>query len=213
MITKTHNRRNDKAQIAVNMKYWELVLKRTFDICVSFIGLLFLSPVFILIFCLLKIHEGGKVIYSQERIGMEGKPFKIYKFRTMYENAENGTPQLAQKNDDRLTPCGRFLREHHLDELPQLWNVLIGDMSFVGYRPERQYFINQIMEHDARYVSLYQMRPGITSDATIYNGYTDSMEKMLERLSMDLNYLETASFIGDIVIILKTCGIIAKGEK
>jgi lipopolysaccharide/colanic/teichoic acid biosynthesis glycosyltransferase len=131
----------------------------------------------------------------------------------MHKNAENGTPMLAQKNDDRLTPVGRFLREHHLDELPQLWNVLKGDMSFVGYRPERQFFIDQILEHDARYVSLYQMRPGITSDATIYNGYTDSMDKMLERLSMDLNYLETASFTGDIIIILKTCGIVAKGEK
>jgi lipopolysaccharide/colanic/teichoic acid biosynthesis glycosyltransferase len=213
MITETHNRRKDKNQVAVKMKSWELRAKRAFDVSFSFIGLLISSPVLILIYCVLKIHEGGQVIYSQERIGLAGKPFKIYKFRTMHKNAENGTPMLAQKNDDRLTPVGRFLREHHLDELPQLWNVLKGDMSFVGYRPERQFFIDQILEHDARYVSLYQMRPGITSDATIYNGYTDSMDKMLERLSMDLNYLETASFTGDIIIILKTCGIVAKGEK
>lgn len=128
-------------------------------------------------------------------------------------DAENGTPILAQKEDSRLTSIGKVLRKHHLDELPQLWNVLKGDMSFVGYRPERQYFIDQIMKHDVRYQFLYQMRPGITSDATIYNGYTDTMEKMLERLSMDLHYLKTASLSGDIVIILKTLGIVAKGNE
>ena len=119
---------------------------------------------------------------------------------------------LAQKQDARLTPIGKFLRNHHLDELPQLWNVVKGDMSFVGYRPERKYFIDQIMQHDVRYASLYQMRPGITSDATIYNGYTDTMEKMLERLSMDLHYLKTASLKGDVIIILKTLGLVAKGN-
>ena len=174
--------------------------------------LICLCPVFLIIYIALLLQRDGNPIFAQERVGKGGKPFNIYKFRTMRIDAETGTPLLAQKGDDRLTPVGKFLRNHHLDELPQLWNVLKGDMSFVGYRPERKFFIDQIMQHDVRYEFLYQMRPGITSDATIYNGYTDTMEKMLERLSMDLRYLETASLKGDVIIILKTLGIVAKGD-
>jgi lipopolysaccharide/colanic/teichoic acid biosynthesis glycosyltransferase len=195
------------------MASWQLALKRMFDFVCALLGIVFLSPIFIIIYIVLLTQRDGHPIFSQERIGMNGKPFKILKFRTMRLDAENGTPLLAQKEDSRLTSMGKFLRKHHLDELPQLWNVLKGDMSFVGYRPERQYFIDQIMTHDVRYQFLYQMRPGITSDATIYNGYTDTMEKMLERLSMDLHYLKTASLTGDIIIILKTLGIVAKGNK
>lgn len=213
MISKTHNRRNDTELIPVHMASWQLALKRMFDFLCALLGIVFLSPIFIIIYIVLLTQRDGHPIFSQERIGMNGKPFKILKFRTMRLDAENGTPLLAQKEDSRLTPTGKFLRKHHLDELPQLWNVLKGDMSFVGYRPERQYFIDQIMTHDVRYQFLYQMRPGITSDATIYNGYTDTMEKMLERLSMDLHYLKTASLTGDIIIILKTLGIVAKGNK
>ena len=124
---------------------------------------------------------------------------------TQLADAEpDGKPKLQQEGDARLTPVGRFLRRHHLDELPQLWNVLRGDMSLVGYRPERQYFIDQIMERDPRYADLFQMRPGVTSEATVYNGYTDTMEKMLERLNMDLHYLETASLRKDFSIIFHT---------
>jgi lipopolysaccharide/colanic/teichoic acid biosynthesis glycosyltransferase len=195
------------------MASWQLALKRMFDFLCALLGIVFLSPIFVIIYIVLLTQRDGHPIFSQERIGMNGKPFKILKFRTMRLDAENGTPLLAQKEDSRLTSMGKFLRKHHLDELPQLWNVLKGDMSFVGYRPERQYFIDQIMTHDVRYQFLYQMRPGITSDATIYNGYTDTMEKMLERLSMDLHYLKTASLTGDIIIILKTLGIVAKGNK
>lgn len=212
MITETLNRRNEKILIPVNMNFGQLCLKRTFDFTCAFIGIIVCAPLFLLIYLILLAQRDGNPIFSQERIGKGGKPFYIYKFRSMRTDAENGTPLLAQKQDNRLTPFGRFLRNHHLDELPQLWNVLKGDMSFVGYRPERQYFINQILEHDARYVYLYQMRPGITSEATIYNGYTDTMEKMLERLSMDLHYLKTASLTGDLIIILKTFGIVAKGD-
>lgn len=212
MISKTHNRRKDTEFIPVRMSRGEQVVKRMFDFVCAFLGLLCLIPVFAVIYIVLLIQRDGSPIFSQERIGKGGKPFNIYKFRTMCIDAENGTPLLAQKGDDRLTPVGKFLRTHHLDELPQLWNVLKGDMSFVGYRPERQYFIDQIMQHDVRYQFLFQMRPGITSDATIYNGYTDTMEKMLERLSMDLHYLETATFKGDIIIILKTLGLVAKGD-
>lgn len=213
MISTTHNRRNDRTFISVRMTSWQLAMKRFFDIVCAIIGLVVLSPVLLGIYLVLLAQRSGSPIFSQERIGKGGQPFLIYKFRTMHLNAENGTPMLTQKNDERHTPIGRFLCKHHLDELPQLWNVLKGDMSFVGHRPERQYFIDQIMTHDVRYQFLYQMRPGITSDATIYNGYTDTMEKMLERLSMDLHYLKTASLTGDIIIILKTLGIVAKGNK
>lgn len=213
MISKTHNRRNDTEFIPVRMASWQLALKRLFDFVFALLGLIVSSPLLLLIFVILVLQRDGKPIFSQERIGRNGTPFQIYKFRTMRLDAENGTPILAQKEDSRLTSIGKVLRKHHLDELPQLWNVLKGDMSFVGYRPERQYFIDQIMKHDVRYQFLYQMRPGITSDATIYNGYTDTMEKMLERLSMDLHYLKTASLSGDIVIILKTLGIVAKGNE
>ena len=188
--------------------------KRLFDITFSIIGLLIFSPLYLIIFLGIKLSCEGPVIFKQERIGKNGKPFYIYKFRTMIVNNElDGIPQLAEPNDQRLTKFGKFLRSHHLDELPQLWNVLIGDMSFIGYRPERTYFIDQIMEHDPRYVELYQMRPGITSYATLYNGYTDTMEKMLRRLELDLYYMEHQSWELDLSIIFKTFTKIAFGKK
>ena len=188
--------------------------KRLFDITFSIIGLLIFSPLYLIIFLGIKLSCEGPVIFKQERIGKNGKPFYIYKFRTMIVNNElDGIPQLAEPNDQRLTKFGKFLRSHHLDELPQLWNVLIGDMSFIGYRPERKYFIDQIMEHDPRYVELYQMRPGITSYATLDNGYTDTMEKMLRRLELDLYYMEHQSWELDLSIIFKTFTKIAFGKK
>ncbi len=145
---------------------------------------------------------------------MHGKPFHIYKFRTMIQKSESdGVPRLAQKNDERLTRIGRFLRAHHLDELPQLWNVFIGDMSFVGYRPERQYFIDQIMALRPDYAELYSLRPGVTSMATLNNGYTDTMEKMIRRLDMDLEYLHNQSFWLDTKILAKTFLRIVFGRK
>lgn len=138
----------------------------------------------------------------------------ILKFRTMKEEAEkDGVPQLAEKEDSRLTPFGGWLRKHHLDELPQLWNVLRGDMAFIGPRPERRYFIDKIMEHDPRYELLYQIRPGVTSYATLYNGYTDTMEKMLRRLELDLYYLEHQSWWLDTKILFNTFLNIAFGKK
>lgn len=126
---------------------------------------------------------------------------------------EKGKPQLAQEGDDRLTPVGRFLREHHLDELPQLWNVLIGDMSLVGPRPERQYFIDKIMAENSDYEYIFLMRPGCTSLATIYNGYTDTMEKMLIRLQMDLDYLQKRSLWLDIKVLATTFEYMVFGKK
>lgn len=200
--------------ISDGMNIAERAIKRTFDIMVSLLGLLFLSPVFLYVYIRLRAQNDGPVIFSQERIGKGGKPFMIYKYRTMRVNSEeNDTPQLAQESDSRLTPAGKFLREHHLDELPQLWNVLIGDMSFVGPRPERKYFIDKIMQHNPDYELLYQIRPGITSMATIYNGYTDTMEKMLIRLQMDLDYLKKRSLLYDLKIVFTTAKLILNGKK
>lgn len=180
-------------------------MKRTFDIIGSLVGLIVTSPIMLVIFILLRSDFTRPVIFSQERIGKGGKPFRIYKFRTMEVNDEdNGTPMLAQENDKRLTRLGKFLRNHHLDEMPQLWNVLIGDMSFVGYRPERKYFIDQIMEKRPDYVRLYSMRPGVTSLATVKNGYTYTIDKMIRRLDMDLEYLDNHSLLTDIKIIFLT---------
>ena len=132
----------------------------------------------------------------------------------MQLDAESNGPQLVNiQNSSRFTRCGQFLRKHHLDELPQLWNVLIGDMSFVGYRPERAFFINQIMEKDKRYAMLFAIRPGITSEAAIYNGYTDTMEKMLRRLEMDIDYLNHFSVWTDIKIILLTAFVFFSGKQ
>lgn len=188
-------------------------LKRAGDITLSLIGLICLSPIFLIIYIIQKLSSEGPAIFSQERIGYGGKPFNIYKFRTMVVEAEANGPELAAKGDNRLTKFGKFLREHHLDELPQLWNVLIGDMSFVGYRPERKFYIDQIMQHNPDYQLLYCSRPGITSNATIYNGYTDTMAKMLVRLDMDLEYLRTRTIAKDLEIIWKTVSSVGRGDK
>jgi len=188
--------------------------KRIFDIVLSAIGLLLLSPVYLIIYLGQKFSTKGPAIFKQERIGLGGKPFYIYKFRTMIVDSEtDGVPQLAEPDDERLTSMGKWLRNHHLDELPQLWNVLKGDMTFVGPRPERKYYIDQILEHDPRYVELYKIRPGVTSYATLYNGYTDTMEKMLRRLELDLYYLEHQSLALDMKILFKTFTSIVSGKK
>lgn len=196
------------------MNRFERGVKRVMDILGSVIAMVLLSPLFLFVYIALKCQSSGPVIFKQERIGYGGEPFTIFKFRTMKVEAEEaGVPQLAEVGDARLTPVGKFLREHHLDELPQLWNVLVGDMSFVGPRPERQYFIDKIMKEDPRYVYIYKMRPGVTSEATLYNGYTDTMEKMLNRLQMDLHYLETRSLLVDFKIIFATFFNVFGGKK
>lgn len=189
-------------------------IKRGLDILGSITGMIVFSPLFLLIYLVIKIGNGGKVIFSQERIGYQGKPFILYKFRSMKESAEaDGKPALCCQGDKRLTRVGRFLREHHLDELPQLWNVLKGDMSFVGPRPERKYFVEQIKAINPDYELLYQLRPGLFSPATLYNGYTDNMEKMLRRLRMDLDYLAHHTLWLDTKIIFLTVLSILSGKK
>lgn len=192
----------------------ELWVKRFSDIVCSIVGLILLSPVFLVIAILMKRQKNGTIFFRQERIGYGGKPFTIYKFRTMSSVIEDDGPQLVAKSDSTCsTPLELFLRDHHLDELPQLWNVLKGDMSLVGPRPERRYFIDKIMEHDRRYTLIFEMRPGLTSEATLYNGYTDTMDKMLRRLQMDIDYLESRTLWKDAKIILNTFSSILSGRK
>ena len=189
-------------------------VKRIVDFVIAFICLIIFSPLFLYCYIAIKREDGEPVIFRQERIVRFGKPFYIYKFRSMKVDAEKNGPALYnQEQDDRLTKIGRFLRDHHLDELPQLWNVLKGDMAFVGPRPERKYYIDQIIQHDPRYRCLYQIRPGVTSYATLYNGYTDTMEKMLRRLELDLYYLEHRSWWFDIKILANTFLSIVGGKK
>lgn len=192
----------------------ELWVKRFSDIVCSIVGLILLSPVFLVIAILMKRQKNGTIFFRQERIGYGGKPFTIYKFRTMSSVIEDDGPQLVAKSDSTCsTPLELFLRDHHLDELPQLWNVLKGDMSLVGPRPERRYFIDKIMEHDKSYTLIFEMRPGLTSEATLYNGYTDTMDKMLTRLQMDIAYLKKRTLWTDVTIIFKTFASIVSGRK
>lgn len=191
-------------------------MKRFLDFLIACVCIIVFAPLFVVCFIAILLEDGQPAIYSQERIGLHGKPFNIYKFRSMRRDAEQEGPQLlldGAMNDPRLTRVGRFLRAHHLDELPQLWNVMRGDMAFIGYRPERKFYIDQIMERDPRYELLYKIRPGVTSYATLYNGYTDTIEKMLRRLELDLYYLEHQSMWFDTKVLFKTFISIIFGKK
>ena len=191
-------------------------MKRFLDFLIACVCIIVFAPLFVICFIAILLEDGQPAIYSQERIGLHGKPFNIYKFRSMRRDAEQEGPQLlldGAMNDPRLTRVGRFLRAHHLDELPQLWNVLRGDMAFIGFRPERKFYIDQIMERDPRYEQLYAIRPGVTSYATLYNGYTDTIEKMLRRLELDLYYLEHQSLWFDFTVLIKTFLSIVFGKK
>lgn len=200
------NLNNHYDTIKDGMNGFERTIKRAADIVLSCMGLIILSPLYLLIIIVLKAQRNGPAFYRQERMGYQGQPFHIIKFRTMKQNFENQLePQLFPNTDhSQSTPFELFLRTCHLDELPQLWNVLVGDMSVVGPRPERLFFINKIREHDDRYDIIYLMRPGLTSEATVYNGYTDTMEKMLRRLQMDIEYYEKRSLLLDVRIMAVT---------
>ena len=190
-----------------------LCIKRAFDIVASIVGLILLSPLMAVIALQVKLSSKGPVVYSQERIGLYGLPFRIYKFRTMIEHAEEeGMPQITHDNDPRITGVGRWLRKYRLDELPQLWNILRGEMSIVGPRPERPYFVEQIMKEAPYYCLLYKVRPGLTSWGPIRVGYTDTMEKMIERLNCDVVYVENMSLLLDLKILFFTIGVILRGK-
>jgi len=199
-----------------NMSAFTRNVKRMGDCLLAAFALIIFSPLILICYIAVKLEDGGPAIFKQERIGRFGRPFNIYKFRSMRLDAEKFGPQLSHSggdDDPRLTKVGRFLRAHHLDELPQLWNVFCGDMAFIGPRPERKFYIDQIVEHDPRYIYLYQIRPGVTSYATLYNGYTDTMEKMLRRLEYDLYYLGHRSWWFDFKILLNTFCSIVFGKK
>ena len=202
--------------ISDGMNSFERNTKRIVDLLISATCLIVFSPLMLISYILIKLDDGGPAIFKQERIGRFGRPFNIYKFRSMRLDAEKAGPALSHASgeaDPRLTRVGSFLRAHHLDELPQLWNVFTGDMAFIGYRPERKFFIDQIMKEDPRYAFLYQIRPGVTSYATLYNGYTDTMEKMLRRLELDLYYLKYRSWWLDVKILSLTFLNIIFGKK
>ena len=190
----------------LKLKRYQRLEKRTFDILISIIVIIFLLPIYFLIAILVKIDSKGKAIYLQERIGKNGKIFKIYKFRTMIEDAEKETgPVLEMKNDIRVTRIGKILRRRKLDELPQFFNVLKGDMSIVGPRPERPYFANKIKENCKEFEDREKFKPGITGLACIELGYYADPE---EKLKYDLWYMENWSMILDIKICIKTVKLI-----
>ena len=194
------------------MSDYELCMKRACDVFFSALALVLLSPIYILLYILVWSSSEGPAIYRQERIGLHGRAFQILKFRTMTIHAEGDTPQLSTDDDPRITTVGKFLRKYRLDELPQMWNILRGDMSIVGPRPERRYFIEQIEKQAPYYCLLYKIRPGLTSWGPIKVGYTDTLEKMVRRLNYDIVYMENMSIRLDIKILFHTIGVILDGK-
>lgn len=191
---------------------WLRIVKRSMDIIASSLVLLLCSPLYLFVAIRVRLSSEGPIFYKQERIGRYGKPFMIYKFRSMYLDAEKGGPQLSSDTDDRCTPWGRVMRKYRLDEIPQFWNVLRGDMSLVGPRPERQFFINQIAQRDARVHKLHKVRPGITSWGQVQYGYASNVDEMIDRLKIDLIYIENLTLGLDIKIMIHTVLVILRGS-
>jgi lipopolysaccharide/colanic/teichoic acid biosynthesis glycosyltransferase len=188
-------------------------IKRLFDVLISGVSIVLLLPVYVLLAVLIKLDTKGDVVYKQTRIGLHKKPFKIYKFRSMIENAENlNEPQLSSDDDPRITKVGKWMRKYRLDETLQFINVLKGDMSLVGPRPEREFYINQITKQVPYYSLLHQVRPGITSLGMVKYGYACSVDEMIERTKYDLLYLENMSLINDIKIMIYTVKIVINGS-
>lgn len=194
------------------MPPWQQTIKRMVDILASLFVLIIFSPVYIIVGMIVKFTTPGPIIFAQERIGIHGKPFNIYKFRSMYIDAEKHGPALSSEKDPRITRFGRFMRKTRLDEIPQFFNVLKGDMSLVGPRPERQYFIDKIVEKASHYNHLLKVRPGITSWGQVKYGYAENVDQMVERLKYDILYIENMSLYVDVKILIYTVLIVLKGS-
>ncbi len=191
---------------------WQKLTKRSFDCIISFTGLIMLSPFLAFISWKVKHSSPGSIFFTQERVGLNGELFTIVKFRSMFINAEDGTPQLSSENDPRITSFGKFIRKYRIDEFPQLWNVLKGDMSLVGPRPERHYFIEQIIQTEPQYKLLQRVKPGITSLGMVKFGYASNLQEMLQRMRYDLLYIENISLLMDLKILIYTALILWKGK-
>ena len=195
-----------------SMPIWQQALKRAMDLIISLVALVLLIPLYIICALAVKFSSSGPIFYLQDRVGLDGRVFKIIKFRTMYLNSEEAGPQLSSTNDSRITKAGRFMRKTRLDEFPQFMNVILGHMSLVGPRPERQFYIDQIMALAPQYVHLTNVRPGITSWGQVKYGYAENVEQMLDRMKFDLLYLKNRSIALDIKIMFYTIAIVLKAK-
>lgn len=191
----------------------QTIMKRLLDIAISLAGLIVLMPLIVVVAVRVYFSSAGPILYLQERVGYKGRKFTIKKFRSMYIDAETNGPRLSADNDERITPWGKTMRRWKLDELPQLWNVLVGEMSIVGPRPEREYFIRQLEMEQQPFMQLLEVKPGITSLGMVKYGYANSVSKMRERMKYDQLYLERRSLALDVSIMLTTLKIIFTANK